>query len=161
MAALTDQAIKDAYPQILHVDNQSGGNGTTLVTVKDGDNGTSFPLQMSTNEVRINNGALTLSRTDSDVSADAQQNAVNVTGRNVVRVNASANAVVIGGFAGGKAGQILDVVVINATNNVTLKHAAAAGTQKIYLEGGADSVKTASFGGWRLYCDGTNFYQVS
>ena len=51
MAALTGQTIASSYEQILHVDNDGGGNSTTLVTVKDGDNGTTFALQLATDKV--------------------------------------------------------------------------------------------------------------
>jgi len=51
MAALTDQAIQDSHEQLLHVDRDGGGNGTTRVNVKDGDNGTTFLLQLATNVV--------------------------------------------------------------------------------------------------------------
>ena len=57
MASLTDQQIKDSYEQVLIVDNDGGGNGTTLVTVTDGDGGTTFPLQLATNKVSITDGA--------------------------------------------------------------------------------------------------------
>ena len=51
MAALTGQAVQNSYEQILHVDRDGGGNGTTLVDVKDGDNGTTFALRLSTDKV--------------------------------------------------------------------------------------------------------------
>ena len=36
MATLTGQSIATSYEQLLHVDRDSGGNGTTHVSVKDG-----------------------------------------------------------------------------------------------------------------------------
>ena len=47
MAALGSQAIADSYEQLLHVDRDGGGNTTTLVDVKDGDNGTTFALKLA------------------------------------------------------------------------------------------------------------------
>ena len=52
MAALGSQSIASSYEQLLHVDADGGGNGTTLVSVKDGDNGTTFALQMATDKLR-------------------------------------------------------------------------------------------------------------
>ena len=48
MGALTGQTIANSYEQLLHVDRDGGGNGATLVSVKDGDNDTTFALQLST-----------------------------------------------------------------------------------------------------------------
>ena len=53
MAALTSQQIKDAYEQLLHVDRDGGGNSTTDVDVKDGDNGTTFALKLSTKGIGV------------------------------------------------------------------------------------------------------------
>ena len=53
MAALGSQSIAGSYEQLLHVDRDGGGNTTTLVAVKDGDNGTTFCLQLSTTKAMI------------------------------------------------------------------------------------------------------------
>ena len=53
MAALGSQTIASSYEQLLHVDADGGGNGNTLVNVKDGDNGTTFGLKLSTNKVEV------------------------------------------------------------------------------------------------------------
>ncbi|WP_278357988.1 hypothetical protein, partial [Idiomarina abyssalis] len=55
MGALTGQSIASSYEQLLHVDTDGGGNTTTLVPVKDGDNGTTFALQLSTTTAVIDN----------------------------------------------------------------------------------------------------------
>ncbi len=55
MASLTGQTIASSYEQLLHVDTDGGGNTTTLVPVKDGDNGTTFAMQLSTTTVCIDN----------------------------------------------------------------------------------------------------------
>jgi len=47
MGALTGQSIASSYEQLLHVDRDGGGNTTTLVDVKDGDNGTTFALKLA------------------------------------------------------------------------------------------------------------------
>ena len=53
MAALTGQTIGTSYEQLLHVDTDGGGNSTTLVPVKDGDNGTTFSLELATTSIAI------------------------------------------------------------------------------------------------------------
>ena len=53
MASLTSQSIASSYEQLLHVDRDGGGNGTTLVDVKDGDNGSTFAIKLATDKVRI------------------------------------------------------------------------------------------------------------
>ena len=58
MAALGSQSIASSYEQLLHVDADGGGNGSTLVNVKDGDNGTTFALQLASDKIQAN-GTLT------------------------------------------------------------------------------------------------------
>ena len=53
MAALGSQTIASSYEQLLHVDRDGGGNGTTHVAVKDGDNGTTFPITLATDAIMI------------------------------------------------------------------------------------------------------------
>jgi len=53
MAALGAQSIASSYEQLLHVDADGGGNGTTHVSLKDGDNGTTFPLTLATDAVMV------------------------------------------------------------------------------------------------------------
>ena len=55
MASLTGQSVAASYEQLLHVDRDGGGNTTTLVDVKDGDNGTTFAMQLSTTTICIDN----------------------------------------------------------------------------------------------------------
>ena len=57
MATLTGQSIASSYEQLLHVDRDGGGNSTTLVNIKDGDNGTTFALQMATDKIQVNGSA--------------------------------------------------------------------------------------------------------
>ena len=54
MAALGSQSIASSYEQLLHVDRDGGGNSTTLVDVKDGDNGTTFALKLATDKIQVN-----------------------------------------------------------------------------------------------------------
>jgi len=54
MASLTGQSVASSYEQLLHVDRDGGGNGSTLVDIKDGDNGTTFALQLATDKINVN-----------------------------------------------------------------------------------------------------------
>lgn len=290
MAALTSLKQNVGYMQLLHVDTAGGGNGTTLVPVKDGDNGTTFGLELATTKVcckgstlyiqdeggeslasdgnnltiaagtsaiidaggdiildadgadiifkdggteigRISNvssdmvikpavankdiifledGGTEIYRLDSseesllmasskkilfrdtaihiasahdghlDITADVSidmngtvveacsasfttagpTDNVGVSGVNTLLVSGAENAVTIGGLAGGVAGQKIDVVVTDVTNDVTVEHAEGGGAQDIYLQGEADLV-IDSVSGIRLYCDGTRWIQIA
>tara|TARA_Y100001963_G_C6785005_1_gene452140 strand:+ start:1483 stop:3168 length:1686 start_codon:yes stop_codon:yes gene_type:complete len=54
MASLTGQSIASSYEQLLHVDTNGGGSTTTLLPIKDGDNGTTFALAISTTAISLN-----------------------------------------------------------------------------------------------------------
>ena len=69
MASLTGQSIASSYEQLLHVDRDGGGNSTTLVDIKDGDNGTTFALQVATDKIQVN-GTCGIGVTPSDYFAD-------------------------------------------------------------------------------------------
>ena len=53
MASLNGQTIASSYEQLLHVDADGGGNGTTHVSVKDGDNGTTFGFTIATDALMM------------------------------------------------------------------------------------------------------------
>jgi len=53
MAALGSQSIASSYEQLLHVDRDGGGNSTTHVSVKDGDNGTTFGFTIATDALMM------------------------------------------------------------------------------------------------------------
>ena len=79
MAKLEGQKIADSYEQLLHTDNNGGGNGTTLVDIKDGKNDTTFALKLATDKIQVNGNAtittadntdtLTLTSTDADANS--------------------------------------------------------------------------------------------
>ena len=53
MAALGSQSIASSYEQILQVDRDGGGDTTTHVSVKDGDNGTTFGFTIATDALMM------------------------------------------------------------------------------------------------------------
>ena len=53
MASLNGQTISSSYEQLLHVDRDGGGNTTTHVSVKDGDNGTTFGFTIATDALMM------------------------------------------------------------------------------------------------------------
>ena len=85
---------------------------------------------------------------------------LDVSGVNTVFINTASNNVTIGGFVGGVDGQVLHVVVVNATNNAILEHAEGTGNQDIYLWQGSDETLAAKYGGWTLKCNGTHWYDI-
>ena len=66
MAALGSQTIAASYEQLLHVDTDGGGDTTTLVPIKDGDNDTTFCLQLATTSALIVDDAKLYFGTGSD-----------------------------------------------------------------------------------------------
>tara|TARA_R100001224_G_scaffold22167_1_gene11202 strand:+ start:571 stop:2598 length:2028 start_codon:yes stop_codon:yes gene_type:complete len=108
MASLNGQTIASSYEQLLHTDTDGGGNGNTLVSIKDGDNGTTFGLKLATNKVEIIPGsddanAFEVSQADGTAifTVDSSTPSSTFTGdvnfdSNTLFVDASANAVGIG-----------------------------------------------------------------
>ena len=79
MAALGSQSIASSYEQLLHVDADGGGNSTTLVNVKDGDNGTTFALQLASDNIKVGgssdlDGAVTINESSADVDFRVESN---------------------------------------------------------------------------------------
>ena len=92
----------------------------------------------------------------------AQQDGVDVSNVNILFIDCSANAVIIGGLVGGVNGQVLHIARLCASgNNATLEHNEGTANQNIFLHAGGDETLTGEFGGWNLACDGSNWYDVS
>ena len=101
MASLNGQTIASSYEQLLHVDRDGGGNSTTLVDVKDGDNGTTFALKLATDKIQVNgssdlDGAVTINESSADadfrVESNGNANMIFVDGGND-RVGIGTNSV--------------------------------------------------------------------
>ena len=88
---------------------------------------------------------------------------IDVSDTTVLEVDTSSNNVTIGGFSGGVQGQVLYIVKTDTTNFIQLEHdetPAAGSHQKIFLTSGADE-RVVGYGGYTLYCNGTNWYSLS
>jgi len=79
MAKLEGQTIAASYDQLLHVDTEGGGNTTTLVPIKDGDNDTTFCLQLATTKAMIEGNGSTLYFYDEGGEHISADNAGNLT----------------------------------------------------------------------------------
>ncbi|MCP4549640.1 MAG: hypothetical protein GY835_24560 [bacterium] len=93
------------------------------------------------------------------VTAAGPTNDVDVSGCNVVYIDTVGNDITIGGFTGGVAGQVIQVVRTRTANKATLEHNEGTGNQDIFLvTEGDDELET--YGGWTLVCNGTHWYEV-
>lgn len=92
----------------------------------------------------------------------AQQDDVNVSGIAVLFLDCSGNDITIGGFIGGKNGQVLQIArLCLSANDIKLEHNHLTANQNIFLHRGADETLTGEFGGWTLACNGSDWYDVS
>jgi|TARA_R100000479_G_scaffold90238_1_gene44296 hypothetical protein len=79
MASLTGQSVASSYEQLLHVDRDGGGNGTTLVDLKDGDNGTTFALQLATDKINVT-GNLIVGQTTAEQKFEVHGGGIRIAG---------------------------------------------------------------------------------
>lgn len=98
--------------------------------------------------------------TDGMAYCTASADDVDVTDAKVLVVLTSGASVTIGGLAGGKAGQPLDIIKQHTDNSLILEHAESSGTQKFRM-GGAGDVTITGYGGMRLRYDGNYWYQIT
>ena len=85
---------------------------------------------------------------------------IDVSDTTVLEVNTVSNNVTIGGFTGGVQGQVIYIVKTSTNNFIQLEHAELSANQDIYLTSGADE-RVVGFGGWTLYCNGSNWFSLS
>ena len=96
----------------------------------------------------------------STVSTATHQDAYDVRGISIIPVDTSSNTVTFGGFANGVNGQVIHIVMIATGNDIVLEHNESSGTQKMRLAESSDA-NWGDSGGWSLFCDGTNWFQLS
>ena len=154
MTALTGQTIASSYEQVLHVDTDGGGNANNLLSILDGDNGTTFGLKIATNKVEVIPG-----------SDDASAFEVSTSGGNpILTVNSSTSVVTITGD-----GVVTDDLTLNSDsaqfnmgvdNDFTIIHDGTAGAtiagNPLTLDSGADIVLDADGADIIFKDDGTS-----
>ena len=107
MAALGAQTIADSYEQLLHVDTDGGGNTTTLVPIKDGDNETTFCLQIATTSALINDSGSRLYFSDAGgqyLSGDGITLTITAGGVNVINIDTNSRSILSNNDSDGGAG---------------------------------------------------------
>ena len=92
------------------------------------------------------------------VAAAGPSDGIDVAGVNTVFLDTSSNSVTIGAFVGGKKGQVINIVRLDSTNNATLEHNEGTANQNIFLKNEGDQ-QIATYGGWTLLCDGSNWFE--
>jgi hypothetical protein len=123
----------------LYIDNR--GADSTLIRYYDSGWFTAIEIE--------NGGSVKIKKSiglEGILTISSSSDAVDVTGIGIVRVNTDGGNVVIGGFANGYQGQIIIVYKHYVTNDLTLEHYEATGTQKIVTDDGADIVFAGTFG---------------
>ena len=83
-----------------------------------------------------------------------------VSGVNTLFITTAGGSVVIGGFTGGVAGQVLYIARKDATNDLTLEHNEGTGNQDIIMHEGTDET-IDGYGGFVFICDGTDWFDCS
>ncbi len=90
MATLTGQSIASSYEQLLHVDADGGGNSTTHVSVKDGDNGTTFGFTIASDALMMSStNRLEFGDTGTYINQSGD-GILNITSDTEVEINATA-----------------------------------------------------------------------
>ena len=88
-------------------------------------------------------------------------NSINVVGIDTIFVDTDDYDYVIGGFAGGTAGQILYIAKIHVDNALTLEYNEASNSQVILTPDVSDLTFAATdYGGATLICNGSNWYCI-
>ena len=106
------------------------------------------------------NGAISSGQTTIDHNNDGD--VVNVSAVNSLKLDCSGGDVIIGGFVGGVAGQVLHLFRgCVFANDVTLEHNEGTTNQNIFLHAGVDETLFGEYGGWTLICDGEDWYDPS
>ncbi len=95
--------------------------------------------------------------TSGTATITASADDTDVSGINILFINPGA-AVSIGAFVGGIEGQVLEVVIVDDDQNVTIEHNKGTGNQNIFIHAGANETLDSHYGGWILVCHSGNWY---
>ena len=86
VSQLTGRSVGRSYQRLLTLNHKSGGNGTNLVEVKDGDGNTTFPIKVASNQIQITDGS-----NDFDVASHDTSNGLKLGGTLVTSTAAELN----------------------------------------------------------------------
>ena len=87
---------------------------------------------------------------------------LDVSGANVLFLDASSGDIILQGLKGGVKGQVLYIAVtVNCANDATCVHNSLLATQKLLLCDLNDETRVNELGGWMLVCDSTHWYDLS
>jgi hypothetical protein len=151
-ANATDTATTQEDVDIYVRQQVAGVMTTTIFSDSDGN----LELGTAAQDTEIK-GALVYSTIT--VTAAGPSDDIDVSGVNVVFINASGATVTIGGFVGGVNGQVIQVVRLGTTNDAVLEHNEGGGNQDILLADEGDQT-ISTYGGWTLVCNGSDWFEV-
>ena len=86
VSQLTGRSVGRSYQRLLTLNHKSGGNGTNLIEVKDGDGNTTFPIKVASNQIQITDGS-----NDFDVASHDSSNGLKLGGTLVTSTAAELN----------------------------------------------------------------------
>mgnify|MGYP003111489617 CR=1 FL=1 len=163
----------------ISLDTISSDTGTSIAVRLGTDEGNDFIVDTDTLVVEGDNNRVGIGTTSPASTLDVEgtvsykhtafstagpTDGIDVSDTTVLEVDTSSNNVTMGGFQGGVQGQILYIVKTDTTNFIQLEHNETttnpAGHQKIYLTSGSDE-RVVGYGGWTLYCNGTDWFSLS
>ena len=86
VSQLTGRSVGRSYQRLLTLNHRSGGDGTNLVEVKDGDGDTTFPIKVASNQIQITDGS-----NDFDIASHDTSNGLKLGGTLVTSTAAELN----------------------------------------------------------------------
>jgi hypothetical protein len=82
-----------------------------------------------------------------------------VSNVNSILVDTSGGDITLSGLTGGVIGQVIDIAKVKSANDFIIEHVEGDGDQDIYTTDTADKT-FSNYGGMRILCNGTNWFQV-
>lgn len=97
--------------------------------------------------------------TDSITTAELTNDDLDVSGVGVIYCNTTSHNVTIGSFVGGVGGQTIHIIKYVSANDLTIENNEGGGTQKIFLDKGADKTFSTLGGVMVTYKDGVGWFE--
>ena len=141
MATLTGSSISSSYEQLLSLPD-GGGNGTNLVAVTDGDAGTTFDIQLSSNSTNFQTdfqiGGTTVDSTAAELNYNAGVTAGTVTASRALVVDANKDIATLGNVTMGNLtstgiddNATSTAITIDSSENVLIGATSVQGTTEL------------------------------